>query len=976
MRNLTNTFENVNNRNITNSINTNTLLATLPLELNNNGLDDVISLKGLSNIGSASQYLRMNNAGTGLEFITLNLVDLNSTQTLTNKTFSTACEYTGERISKAHLDTTLVDTSTSQTLTNKTLQNCSLNHNSNQTTNIGSNSSQTNINGFLNLNSGNDRAVISYNADDNHSIFLRKDISGVDNRISFYEWDAIKFYTGARSTNASAMPLRFSINEVGCEASGNLSVVGEITGNTVSVKELFLYEQADNGSNYINIKPPADMSSNFTVNVKAESGTLALITDLPTVPTITATTPMNITNNVISLGGLTNFGSSGQVITSTGSGFTYSTPSSLTNSDVLFLVRTQAEDISTFAGSALSGFPPTDIGSTTRNVNITSDLLFCNFVGATMTISNNSAEKFIIASSQSTLKNQLLVSNGSKSSITTDAICEFSKSGLVKVLLNSEATGGDCELAFQTINNSTTYSGRLYYRNNDRGLDLTGFSEYNFEVGSTNKFIINSGINISKNVLLVSNSATSRDDNNTNFEVNNGSGFTKMLLKTTATNQEVELAMKNGNSQGNIKMLSSDNSLEFNSFSGYIFKDSSELFIIKNSANISKKNLLISDNSTGLESNYKFQMDSSDNTKMLIKTTATNKSAEIVLKNGTLEGSLSLNVFNSLEISGFTGITLNNRVIINYNNADSFLKLMSATGNAKIGFNFFQDTTEGKLYMDFSNGNLVFETNNGSNQRIQILGSQPELVDSSNNVLVGKDGNGVQLGNSSMNTFVNTSSYFEIRGDIDMLKNKIRVKDQGDNNHYIAWTNDDSIDGPKVVGYLGVGAFTRYGLAYRAKNDGTTPKLCAPNGMSCNSDDRIKFNEVPVINAIDTIKKLKPVYYNKSSELDFSGNTTTLPTEYGFIAQDTYNNVPELRQSVIFNKTLPRNFVNEDLNGDCVEDIYNETTNSDGITNTYRDICGFNYDNLHAINVKAIQELLLEIQLLKNRISQLESSSS
>ena len=83
-RNLTNTSENINNRNLTNSINTNTLKATLPLELTNDGLDDIISLKGLSALGTSNQFLRMNNAGTGLEFITLNLVDLNSTQTLTN----------------------------------------------------------------------------------------------------------------------------------------------------------------------------------------------------------------------------------------------------------------------------------------------------------------------------------------------------------------------------------------------------------------------------------------------------------------------------------------------------------------------------------------------------------------------------------------------------------------------------------------------------------------------------------------------------------------------------------------------------------------------------------------------------------------------------------------------------------------------------------------------------------------------------
>ena len=70
---------------------------------------------------------------------------------------------------------------------------------------------------------------------------------------------------------------------------------------------------------------------------------------------------------------------------------------------------------------------------------------------------------------------------------------------------------------------------------------------------------------------------------------------------------------------------------------------------------------------------------------------------------------------------------------------------------------------------------------------------------------------------------------------------------------------------------------------------------------------------------------------------------------------------------------LKRNFVNEDLDGNCVEDIYNEYVNDDGDTITERDICGFSYDNLHAISIKAIQELLSEVELLKNRIQVLES---
>ena len=144
--------------------------------------------------------------------------------------------------------------------------------------------------------------------------------------------------------------------------------------------------------------------------------------------------------------------------------------------------------------------------------------------------------------------------------------------------------------------------------------------------------------------------------------------------------------------------------------------------------------------------------------------------------------------------------------------------------------------------------------------------------------------------------------------------------------------------------------------------------------MACNSDNRVKFNEMPITDALATIQKLAPVFYNKASTLDFTGNTSILPTEYGFIAQDTYNTAPELRNSVSFDKSLPQNFVNGDLNGECVEDIYNRYTNSDGEEIIYRDICGFNYDNLHAINVKAIQELLIRVELLENRIQVLESS--
>ena len=206
-RNLTNTSENISNRNISNSINSNTLKATLPLELTFDGLDNNISLKGLSALGTSNQYLRMNSSGSGLEFITLNFVDLNSTETLTNKTLATGCSYTGNRIDKTYLDATLVDTTSTQTVSNKALTNSSLNYNAGMNTQIGTNTTNSYIYGILNLDSGNNRAIIRLNNDFNHSIYLRKNLANVDNRIAFYEFGEFEFYTGNGSNINQAQNL-------------------------------------------------------------------------------------------------------------------------------------------------------------------------------------------------------------------------------------------------------------------------------------------------------------------------------------------------------------------------------------------------------------------------------------------------------------------------------------------------------------------------------------------------------------------------------------------------------------------------------------------------------------------------------------------------------------------------------------------------------------------------------------------------
>jgi hypothetical protein len=73
-----------------------------------------------------------------------------------------------------------------------------------------------------------------------------------------------------------------------------------------------------------------------------------------------------------------------------------------------------------------------------------------------------------------------------------------------------------------------------------------------------------------------------------------------------------------------------------------------------------------------------------------------------------------------------------------------------------------------------------------------------------------------------------------------------------------------------------------------------TCKTLYVNSSQVTSDDRLKHNEAPIIDALSTIRKLNPQVYDKSSEFDDTINTNK---EAGFIAQQVYE-IPELRAFV------------------------------------------------------------------------------
>jgi len=220
-----------------------------------------------------------------------------------------------------------------------------------------------------------------------------------------------------------------------------------------------------------------------------------------------------------------------------------------------------------------------------------------------------------------------------------------------------------------------------------------------------------------------------------------------------------------------------------------------------------------------------------------------------------------------------------------------------------------------------------------------------------------------------------TDTFIQNSCALDMSRNPIRFRDQGDDNHKIVYESNDIIfgDGLRIQGYSGLVFSTQhYGNHFLCFNDSNNNAKCGgPFAYVITSDDRIKFNETPLTNCLETIKKLNPVSYRKTTKLGEPDNPN-LPIEYGLVAQEVYNNVPELRHAVIFDKTLPRNFVNEDLNGDCVENIYKKATDSDGITTIEPHICYVSYQDINIVSIKALQELYKLVQTLQAEIKALK----
>jgi hypothetical protein len=205
-----------------------------------------------------------------------------------------------------------------------------------------------------------------------------------------------------------------------------------------------------------------------------------------------------------------------------------------------------------------------------------------------------------------------------------------------------------------------------------------------------------------------------------------------------------------------------------------------------------------------------------------------------------------------------------------------------------------------------------------------------------------------------------------------------------DLNHFSTYSGGP-VDGIRHQGWNGVAlGYTNGGPGTALYTSGAGVFL--GNGSPVTSDDRIKFNETKITyNALETINKLVVVEYDKKYNRDLPETqygeemenhllNDTPQKEYGYIAQDTWNNIPELRFTIKgVDETIPENF---DENGLLIEDCKIRNSNSEGEEFIDRKYLSIDYNNINVLNVRAVQELYEIVKQQQIIIDKLVNSTS
>jgi alpha-tubulin suppressor-like RCC1 family protein len=157
-------------------------------------------------------------------------------------------------------------------------------------------------------------------------------------------------------------------------------------------------------------------------------------------------------------------------------------------------------------------------------------------------------------------------------------------------------------------------------------------------------------------------------------------------------------------------------------------------------------------------------------------------------------------------------------------------------------------------------------------------------------------------------------------------------------------------------------------------------QIYASNGGLVGSDDRIKHNEQPIVNALSIISKLKPKHYIKTGtklydashnfQLDASGNPLDALgnplkhiddyiIETGIIAQEIQK-IPELK-FVVFGEEYREKEIHtykKDASGNNIQDASGNSIIENTITEIVpEDILSVDYNSIHCTHIAATQEI-------------------
>ena len=126
-------------------------------------------------------------------------------------------------------------------------------------------------------------------------------------------------------------------------------------------------------------------------------------------------------------------------------------------------------------------------------------------------------------------------------------------------------------------------------------------------------------------------------------------------------------------------------------------------------------------------------------------------------------------------------------------------------------------------------------------------------------------------------------------------------------------------------------------------------------GFHNTSDDRIKDNEEPIINALDTINKIKPMNYQKYGNLE---KTDESILESGVIVQQIYYEVPELKHLITYGEELDDKKIQDLPAGKQFDDLTDEDYEGLGWP---AKTCSINYTQFIPWLIKGMQEQQTQI---------------